>query len=475
MQRSNEVSEIYIRKARNLGIFLTIGSVLSILALTVLVWIFYGGGALGHDGILGGTFIIILWYLPQTLLITATILTFLRRGYLAIKILLMLSFVFGFFSLFVGSIVSAIGLILLIKTKYAFPKELKKGGPPETIIKESEEEQRRSVKFEVRTKTYRDDWEKENRHRQTDWKNSNNFLSISSQSSKHTSYISYLTFPRLKEVSPSMRNIIPNYKITHKIGSGGSATVYLSEGHRGKHFVVKLPKFIDETVSTSVLEQFKAEANMWKNLKHKNIVKFEIGDVIPLPYLVIEFMDGGNLKELITQCHLNIQEALDIMLQILDGMSFAHKMASVHRDIKPENLLFTKDGILKISDWGIGKFMASTSSTMSSGTKGTLAYSAPEQISQKKFGKVDWSTDIFQLGIVFYEMLTGKNPFYVEDPAGIVGNILYEHVDPPSSVNPQVPSNMDDIVMKALEKRKENRWRSVDIMYHELAKLKNNQ
>jgi len=146
-------------------------------------------------------------------------------------------------------------------------------------------------------------------------------------------------------------------------------------------------------------------------------------------------------------------------------------MASVHRDIKPENILFTKDGTPKISDWGIGKFMASEGATKSMGTQGTLLYSAPEQISKKKFGKVDWSTDVFQLGIIFYEMLTGENPFYDEDSAGIVGKVLYEDVAPPSELNPDVPRELDDYVMKALEKQKEDRWSSAEVMYHEFKKL----
>jgi len=278
-----------------------------------------------------------------------------------------------------------------------------------------------------------------------------------------------LSSPELKKVRPSTRKIIPNYYITHKIGSGGFATVYRALDEDRKEVAIKLPKFLDETIGTSVLEQFKAEAEMWEKLKHNNIVNFFNSDIRPVPYMVIELMDGGNLKELMEKHRFSVGEALDIIQHVLDGVAYAHRMASVHRDIKPENILFNKNGVPKISDWGIGKFMASEGASKSIGVKGTLSYSAPEQISKKKFGGVDWSTDVFQLGIVFYEMLTGSHPFHDEDPAGIIGNILNEEPEAPSVLDSQIPKFLDEIVLKALSKNKKDRWRSADIMYDRLA------
>jgi len=146
-------------------------------------------------------------------------------------------------------------------------------------------------------------------------------------------------------------------------------------------------------------------------------------------------------------------------------------MATVHRDIKPENVLFTADGVPKITDWGIGKLMVSESMTQTSGSKGTLFYSAPEQVSKKEYGEVDWACDLFQAGIVFYEMLTGENPFRAEDSAEVIAKILYGEVSPPSSRNPDVPRVLDIIVMKSLEKAKRKRWRSADVMYDRLREL----
>ncbi len=195
-------------------------------------------------------------------------------------------------------------------------------------------------------------------------------------------------------VTATRINIVPNYTMTHKIGAGGFGTVYKAFHVSGKNVAIKLPKMLDETIDVSVLQKFKEEADIWRKLQHRNIVEFIDGNIIPCPYLSIELMEGGNLKQLVSKYQLNIGEAVFIMAQILDGMSFAHRMATIHRDLKPENILFTKDGIPKISDWGIGKFMGSMSTEKTMGMKGTMLYSAPEQISKAKFGQVDWTTDI---------------------------------------------------------------------------------
>ena len=271
-----------------------------------------------------------------------------------------------------------------------------------------------------------------------------------------------------KEVTASMRNTIPDYTITHKLGSGGFAMVYQAEDRNGRLVAIKMPKFLDETLDSSIYEKFESEAKMWNNLSHKNIVEFHEYVLEPVPCLVMEIMQGGSLKSLMDSRRLSTQEALSIFIQLVDAISYAHRMASVHRDIKPENVLFTGDGIPKLTDWGIGKLMASESATKTVGTKGTLAYSAPEQISKKKYGQVDWSTDIFQIGIVGYEMLTDYNPFQDDDPIGIMGKITNEEVPAPSDYNPEIPPQVEKVILKALEKRKENRWRSADVMYDRL-------
>ena len=272
-------------------------------------------------------------------------------------------------------------------------------------------------------------------------------------------------------VESNIRYILPHYTITHKTGSGGSSIVYRGKDRDGRAVAIKLPRFLDETLDARTYERFEAESRIWKKLDHGSIVEVYDAGHDPLPYIVMELMEGGSLKEILSHRRLAVKESIYIILDILDAISYAHRMATIHRDIKPENILFTKDGIPKISDWGIGKFMASENITRTTGGAGTLSYSAPEQMSPKEFGKVDWSTDLFQLGIVFYEMLTGMNPFHAEDPATVMAQIIREDPEPPSFINSEISPSLDRIVMKALEKSKGDRWRSVDIMYHELKKL----
>ncbi len=272
----------------------------------------------------------------------------------------------------------------------------------------------------------------------------------------------------LEKVSSAIKNIIPGYIITDKLGAGGFATVYKAINRDGISVAIKMPKFLDETIDSSILNKFQAEADIWKKLKHKNIVTFLDSDIRPVPYMTIELMEGGNLGGLLKDHRLSVREAKPLMLGILDGLSYAHRMASVHRDIKPENILFTKDGVPKIGDWGIGKFMASESVSQSIGTKGTFLYSAPEQFDKQTYGAVDWSTDIFQIGVVFYEMLTGINPFKADELAAVMGRILTVNPEPPSSIDPDIPAEIDEIVMKCLEKQKEDRWRSTDVLYSKL-------
>jgi len=271
-----------------------------------------------------------------------------------------------------------------------------------------------------------------------------------------------------KGVPPSIAKTIPGYTITHKLGSGGFATVYKARDDNGRDVAIKMPKFIDQTLDSSIYDKFESEAKMWNKLEHENIVFFYDYNLDPIPSIVMELMEGGSLKELMDDRRLSTQEAMSIFIQLVDAISYAHRMASVHRDIKPENVLFTRDGIPKLTDWGIGKLMAAESATKTVGAKGTLAYSAPEQISKKKYGRVDWSTDIFQIGIVGYEMLTDYNPFLDDDPVGIMGKIINEEVPPPSEYNPEVPARVDTVILRALEKRKEDRWRSADVMYDRL-------
>ena len=202
------------------------------------------------------------------------------------------------------------------------------------------------------------------------------------------SYIRYISLPTIQPAPNHVRNILPDYEITHILGVGGFATVYKAIGPSGKPVSIKIPRTDDlmATMNIEVIDRFRSEAEIWKRLVHDNIVTIYFGKTEPLPHMVIELMGGGNLKQLMKNHRLSVGEAVQIMQQVLRGLSFAHRMASVHRDLKPENILFTADGAVKISDWGIGKFMASVGKSQSVGINGTLDYCAPEQFNKRKYG-----------------------------------------------------------------------------------------
>ena len=286
------------------------------------------------------------------------------------------------------------------------------------------------------------------------------------------SYVRFLA-PPIKQPAPvHIKKLLADYRIMHLIGSGGFANVYEGTNIDGVGVAVKIPQIkFDETVDSSVLEKFSCEAEIWEKLRHENIVGIYNSDIRPVPYIIMELMDGGSLRQLMTNRRLTVEEAAHIMEQILKGLSYAHMMASVHRDIKPENILFTSIGVAKITDWGIGKFMASTSKSKSLGIKGTLDYCAPEQFNKREYGNVDWKTDIFQVGVMFYEMLTGTNPFAGEDMAECMGKVLMFEPEPPSSLNPEIPEELDDVIIGAIEKRKEDRWDAGAVMLNELRRV----
>ena len=285
------------------------------------------------------------------------------------------------------------------------------------------------------------------------------------------SYIRFLSPPAPKPAPDHIKNLLSDYRITEVLGSGGFAEVYAGTDANGKYAAIKIPQMkLDTTIDSSIIDNFEKETEIWKNLEHPNIVGIFSAANQPLPHIVMEMMNRGSLESLMKRHKLTVDETVHIMLQVLEGLSYAHRMATIHRDLKPENILFTSSGEAKITDWGIGKLLSSTEMNKTIGIKGTLNYSTPEQFDKNKYGEVDWQTDIFQIGIVFYEMLTGDNPFAGEGMAEVVGKVMMHKPQPPSALNPNVPIELDKIVMGALEKEKGDRWRT-DVMLFQLKEL----
>lgn len=279
-----------------------------------------------------------------------------------------------------------------------------------------------------------------------------------------TTYVEYI--PPIKKVpAPAyIRKALRQYNITNRTGRGLFADVYEAVDPSGRDVAVTVPQFREGvSFSQKSREQFAKRATMWKKLDHDNIVKVYKTDAKTIPHIVTERIDGSTLAGLMEKHELSVEEAVDIMDKVLNGLSYAHSLGATHRNIHPENIYITREGAPKIADWGVGRIM--TSEARDSRASRIYAYSAPEQFDKKLFGRVEQRTDIFQLGVLFYEMLTGANPFRDDMAVATIGSILRKTPKAPSSINPQVPPELDELIMGALQKDQERRWDDAGSMY----------
>lgn len=257
-------------------------------------------------------------------------------------------------------------------------------------------------------------------------------------------------------VKPGMF-ISERYEIIEKVGSGGMADVYRAKCHRLNRFVaIKIlkPEF---SADKSLVTKFRAEAQSAAGLSHPNIVSvYDVGDDGELHYIVMELVEGITLKKFIEKKgKLEIKEAIGIAIQIAQGLEAAHVNHIVHRDIKPQNIIISREGKVKVADFGIAK--AATTNTVTQNAVGSVHYLSPEQA---RGGYSDEKSDIYSLGVTMYEMLCGKVPFAGDNTVSVaLSHIQYEPV-PVKEVNPAVPYSVDMIVQKCMQKRPENRYLS---------------
>ncbi|MCH5272226.1 MAG: Stk1 family PASTA domain-containing Ser/Thr kinase [Lachnospiraceae bacterium] len=257
-------------------------------------------------------------------------------------------------------------------------------------------------------------------------------------------------------VKPGMF-ISDRYEIIEKVGSGGMADVYRAKCHRLNRYVaIKIlkPEF---SADKNLVTKFRAEAQSAAGLSHPNIVSvYDVGDDDDLHYIVMELVEGITLKKFIEKKgRLEIKEAIGIAIQIAQGLEAAHDNHIVHRDIKPQNIIISREGKVKVADFGIAK--AATTNTVTQNAVGSVHYLSPEQA---RGGYSDEKSDIYSLGITMYEMLSGKVPFAGDNTVSVaLSHIQYEPV-PVKEVNPAVPYSVDKIVQKCMQKRPENRYLS---------------
>lgn len=251
---------------------------------------------------------------------------------------------------------------------------------------------------------------------------------------------------------------IGRYEIRAELGRGGMATVYHGYDPRFEREVaVKvLPSELLHSDPQFKL-RFEREAKIIAQLEHPSIVPvYDVGDENGQPYFVMRYMNGGSLAERIKKKVMSVEEAAKILGQIAPGLDEAHSKGIVHRDLKPSNILFDSKGTPYISDFGIAKLtQAQASSVTGSGIIGTPAYMAPEQAAGEA---VDGRSDIYALGIILFEMLTGRQPYEADTPMAVAIKHITEPVPRILEANPNLPPEVDDIIQKAMAKRKEDRF-----------------
>lgn len=263
--------------------------------------------------------------------------------------------------------------------------------------------------------------------------------------------------------------IIQNrYEIAEEIGSGGMSVVYKAMDHVLNRYIamkVLKPEFSDDK---SFVSKFRMEAQSAAGLSHPNIVNvFDVGEEGGYYYIVMELVEGITLKEYIQQNgRLNYATALDFIIQICSGIEVAHEHHTIHRDIKPQNIIVSKNGTLKVTDFGIAK--AATSNTIASTAMGSVHYISPEQA---RGGFSDERSDIYSLGITLYEMLTGRVPFEGENNVTVALMHIQSELIPPREYYPDIPVGLERIVLKATQKRPEQRYLTTNAMLSDLKKI----
>lgn len=264
------------------------------------------------------------------------------------------------------------------------------------------------------------------------------------------------------------------YEIIEKIGNGGMATVYKSKDRvLNRYVAVKILR--DEfTTDEEFIKRFRIEAQSAASLTHPNIVSiFDVGNEGSLYYIVMELIKGKTLKEIITEENgpLPWKWSLNVVTQIASALETAHKNNIVHRDIKPHNIIITEDGIAKVTDFGIAKAVSNSTITAFGTTIGSVHYFSPEHA---RGGYTDAKSDLYSLGVVMYEMLTGRVPFDADTPVSVALKHMQEEPIEPKELNDNIPQVVNDIIMKAMQKDVNLRYQSATEMLKDLnAALKN--
>lgn len=257
------------------------------------------------------------------------------------------------------------------------------------------------------------------------------------------------------------------YEVLEQIGSGGMSVVYKAKCHKLNRLVAIKVLKNEFSQDANFVSKFKMEAQAAAGLSHPNIVNvFDVVDEGELHYIVMELIEGVTLKSYINKKgYLEVKETIGIAIQVAQGIAAAHEQRIIHRDIKPQNMIISKDGKVKVADFGIAR--AVSAQTLNSNAMGSVHYISPEQA---RGGYSDARSDIYSLGITMYEMVTGHVPFEGDNTVTVALAHLEERVTPPSVYNPNIPVSLERIILQCTEKKPESRYASVNSVIGDLRK-----
>jgi len=258
------------------------------------------------------------------------------------------------------------------------------------------------------------------------------------------------------------------YQILQTLGTGGMAVVYRAKDLTLERFVAVKILRPDFSIDGNFRKRFHQEAKAAANLSHPNIVTVHDfgldGDRL---YIIMEYVPGTNLKMLIRERNiLPIKEANDLMIQASSGIGYAHRAGLVHCDVKPHNMLVTPDGRLKVTDFGISRAL----STIQPDEKNTVVWGSPQYLSPEQSAGEPPSpaSDVYSLGVVYYEMVTGKLPFYSNNATELTRLHKEANPVPPTRINPDLPVQLEQIILKVMAKEPSGRYRTADQFSHVL-------
>jgi len=260
--------------------------------------------------------------------------------------------------------------------------------------------------------------------------------------------------------------LVGHYRVIEQIGSGGMGEIYLADDTKlNRRIALKfLPAYLsmDPTYKRRIINEARAAAQ----LTHPNIITIhEISEFRGRPYIVMEYVPGTTLNDIIAEQKIGIDQAVDIMIQVCQGLKKAHQSGVIHRDIKPSNIMVTDDGQTKILDFGIARAAETTRLTTSGAAIGTASYMSPEQCRGED---VDHRSDLFSAGVVFYEMLTGHSPFRRDNYAASVNAVIHDEPPPITRYVPDLDAHWIAIIAKSMQKRADDRYQNVPEFLNDL-------